>query len=77
MQTVNRLSDAKVRALRPAAAPYNVADILPTGGRAWRLKYRADGREKLLSLGVYPEVSVAAARQKRTAAVPRRSHASH
>jgi integrase len=33
--------------------------------RYWRLKYRFHGRERLLSLGVYPDVSIAAARDKR------------
>jgi integrase len=39
--------------------------LMPNGARWWRLKYRIDGREKLLSLGVYPEVSLKAARAKR------------
>lgn len=35
------------------------------GGRYWRWKYRHDGKEKLLALGVFPEVGLAAARAKR------------
>lgn len=40
-------------------------EISPTGGKWWRLKYRYDGKEKRLSLGVYPEVSLKDARQRR------------
>lgn len=43
-------------------------DVRPTGGRYWRLKYRIGGRENLLALGVYPEVSLAEARAGRDAA---------
>lgn len=39
--------------------------VTPTGQRYWRLKYRVAGKEKLLALGVYPDVSLAAARKKR------------
>jgi len=40
-------------------------DVTPKGGRYWRLKYRFGGKEKLLALGVYPEVSLKDARAKR------------
>jgi integrase len=40
-------------------------EVHPNGGRYWRLKYRIDGREKRLALGVYPEVSLADARRLR------------
>jgi integrase len=40
-------------------------ELTPTGGKWWRLKYRFDGREKRLSLGVYPEVSLRLARARR------------
>jgi integrase len=39
--------------------------ITPSGGKLWRFKYRFDGKEKLLALGPYPEISLAAARQRR------------
>ena len=38
---------------------------MPTGAKYWRLKYRINGKEKLLALGVYPEVSLKEARLKR------------
>ena len=40
-------------------------EVTERGGRYWRLKYRFGGKEKLLALGVYPEVSLAEARQRR------------
>ncbi len=39
--------------------------ITPSGGKLWRFKYRFDGKSKLLSLGTYPEISLAEARGKR------------
>lgn len=47
--------------------------VTPTGGKLWRLKYRFDGKEKLLSLGAYPEVSLKDARASRDEA--RKLHA--
>ena len=40
-------------------------EVVPTGARYWRLKYRIGGKEKRLSLGVYPRVSLVHARQAR------------
>lgn len=40
-------------------------EVLPTGGKYWRLKYRHAGKEKRLGLGVYPAVSLAQARKER------------
>ncbi len=40
-------------------------EIAPAGGRWWRLKYRHGGKEKRLSLGVYPDVSLSEARERR------------
>jgi hypothetical protein len=40
-------------------------EVSPTGGLWWRLKYRIHGREKRLSLGTYPEVSLKEVRTKR------------
>jgi integrase len=41
--------------------------VYPSGGRWWRLKYRYGGKEKKLSLGVYPDVGLKLAREKRDA----------
>lgn len=40
-------------------------EIPPSGNKRWRLKYRFEGKEKLISLGVYPEVSLKQARARR------------
>ena len=40
-------------------------EVAPSGGKWWRLKYRFDGKEKRLSLGTYPDVSLKSARTKR------------
>ena len=42
-------------------------EVSPAGGKWWRWKYRFGGKEKRLSLGVYPEVSLKAARERREA----------
>jgi integrase len=39
--------------------------VTPAGGKLWRLKYRIDGREKLLAIGAYPELSLSDARKRR------------
>ncbi|GAB82899.1 putative phage integrase, partial [Shimwellia blattae DSM 4481 = NBRC 105725] len=66
------LTDAKIRAAKPEAKPYKISDtgnmfllVHPNGSRYWRLRYRHLGKEKTLALGVYPEVSLSEARNKR------------
>lgn len=66
------LSDPKVKKSKPEAKPYKLADgggmyleVMPTGSKYWRLKYRFGGKEKRLALGVYPAVSLADARGRR------------
>lgn len=73
-----RLTEVKVRNAKPAERPYKLADggglyLLvnpvsernPKGSKLWRFKYRYADKEKLLALGVYPEVSLAQAREIR------------
>ncbi len=43
-------------------------ELAPNGGKWWRLKYRHAGKEKRLSLGVYPHVALKQARERRDAA---------
>lgn len=69
------LSDTSIRNAKPAEKLYKLYDsgglfiqITPQGGKWWRFKYRFNGKEKLLSLGTYPEVSLASAREKRDSA---------
>lgn len=66
------LKDIAVRNAKPADRPYKMADggglyllVNPNGSKWWRLKYRYAGKEKLLALGVYPEVSLSDARGER------------
>lgn len=59
--------DGKAR-LRLADSQGLYLEVLPNGGRYWRLKYRHGGVERRLALGVYPEVSLAQARHARDAA---------
>lgn len=64
------LSDTSVRAAKPRAKDYKLFDghgmfllVRPNGTKLWRLKYRIDGKEKLLSFGQYPEVTLKDARE--------------
>ncbi len=66
------LTDRAIRALKPQAKPFKRFDerglyllVNPNGARYWRLKYRYNGQERLLSLGVYPDVSLKIARERR------------
>jgi len=66
------LSDAGIRNAKPAETPFKLFDggglfllVNPGGSRLWRLKYRFDGRERLLALGAYPAVTLAKARERR------------
>jgi integrase len=66
------LTDVAVRNAKPTSKPYKLADdrglfllVTPAGGRLWRLKYRVLGKEKLLSLGSYPDLSLREARDAR------------
>jgi len=69
------LSDTVIRAAKPRGKDWKLADekglyllVTPAGGRLWRLKFRHLGKEKKLTLGAYPEVSLAKARKLRDAA---------
>lgn len=66
------LTDTAIRNAKAKAKLYKLFDerglfllVSPSGGKWWRLKYRFDGKEKLLSLGVYPDVSLKDARELR------------
>jgi Arm DNA-binding domain/Phage integrase central domain len=69
---VTVLSDTKIRNAKPTEKPYKLSDsgglfllVQPTGSRWWRLKYRYAGKERGISLGVYPAVSLKDARERR------------
>ncbi|MBE5215226.1 integrase arm-type DNA-binding domain-containing protein [Pectobacterium sp. A535-S3-A17] len=66
------LTDIKVRTAKPADKQYKLTDgngmhllIHPNGSKYWRLQYRFGGKQKMLALGVYPDVSLADARARR------------
>ncbi len=69
------LTDLKIRKAKPDLKPYKMGDggglfllVKPGGGKLWQQKYRYLGKEKLLSHGQYPDVTLAQAREKRDAA---------
>lgn len=79
MAAINSLDDKSIRAAIKRAETTKAGerladgdglrlDVQPTGAAWWRWRYRFDGREGMLSLGVYPEVSLKHARDKRDAA---------
>ncbi|PKO44187.1 MAG: integrase [Betaproteobacteria bacterium HGW-Betaproteobacteria-22] len=60
------LTDTKIKASKPKDKAYKLYDeaglfliVTPSGGKWWRFKYVFNGKEKLLSLGTYPEVPIA------------------
>ncbi len=66
------LTDTAARSAKPSDKPFKLADekglfllVHPNGSKYWRLKYRFAGKEKVLALGVYPEVRLAEARDRR------------
>ena len=64
------LTGRQIKNAKPAAKAYKLADgrglylqITPAGGKLWRWKYRIGGKEKLLSIGEYPLISLLEARE--------------
>ena len=63
------LTDINIRRAKPSEKPYRMYDsgglyieIQPTGGKLWRYKYRFEGKEKRLAIGIYPNVPLVEAR---------------
>ncbi|MDB5969058.1 MAG: integrase [Hydrocarboniphaga sp.] len=66
------LTATAIRNVKPAAKAQRLFDggglyleVAPNGGKWWRLKYRFGGKEKRISFGVFPDVSLSDAREKR------------
>ncbi len=66
------LTDTAIRNAKPADKPIKLFDerglfllVAPSGGKWWRFRYRFDRKHKSLSMGVYPDVPLARAREKR------------
>ncbi len=69
------LTDTKVRSAKPEKKEYSLVDgdgmfllVHPNGSKYWRFRFRFGGKQHLMAFGVYPDVSLADARQKREAA---------
>ena len=69
------LTEMAIKKAKPEAKPYKMTDgggmfllVQTTGGKLWRLAYRFAGKQKTLALGIYPDVSLADARDRRDAA---------
>src|SRR5271169_267180 len=70
-----KLTDTAIRNVKPDKKPLRLFDgdglyleVSPSGGKWWRFKYRFAGKEKRLSLGVYPDVDLKGARKRTGAA---------
>ena len=66
------LTDVAIRNAKAGAKAVKLADgggmfllVTPGGGKLWRLKFRIDGREKLLAIGAYPEIGLGEAPRRR------------
>ena len=66
------LTDVSLKNTKPSEKPYSLADekglsilVQPTGSKGWRFRYRFDGKEKMLSFGIYPDVSLKDSRTQR------------
>ncbi|MBV6753027.1 tyrosine-type recombinase/integrase [Pseudomonas chlororaphis] len=66
------LTDSAIKTAKPKDKPYKLSDaqglyllVNPNGSKLWRLKYRVAGKEKGLSFGSYPTVTLSQARQRR------------
>ena len=71
----DKLTELGVRKAKPSSKPKKLSDgrglfllLHPNGSKYWRMKYRFMGKEKLLSIGVWPNVSISEARNKRNEA---------
>jgi len=69
---ITPLSEVKVRSAKPRKNQYKLFDggglfllITPVGGKLWHFKYRFDKKEKKLTFGTYPEISLLDARRRR------------
>ena len=67
---MNKLTALAINKAKPEEKAYKLRDgtglylhVLPSGSKSWRMKYRYTGKEKLLTIGSYPTVSLQAARE--------------
>jgi hypothetical protein len=69
------LTDLETKRAKTKETPYKLGDagglflwVTPSGGKLWRWSYRHEGKQKLMTLGKYPDVSLASARERHSAA---------
>lgn len=69
------LTDIQVRKAKPDTRPRKLSDsgglylhVIPTGGKLWRWAYRFEGKQKLMALGSYPDVTLAEVRERHASA---------
>ena len=68
-----KLIDSTIKSAKPKDKRYSLPDgnglilwVMPTGKKSWRYRYYYQGKEKMLSLGFYPNVSLKKAREELT-----------
>jgi integrase len=78
---IKQLSDVQIKNVKPRKRDYPLFDggglyvlVTASGSKLWRLRFRFAGKEKLMSLGPYPEVSLADARTRRDEAKAQIAH---
>lgn len=66
-----KLTNVQIKQAKPDIKPYKLSDgkglyllVNPNGSKWWRYKYRFSGKEKLKSIGVYPDISLSEAREE-------------
>ena len=71
-RAITPLTDTKIKTSKPKAKDYKLSDggglyllVTKAGGKHWKLKYKFDGKEKKLSLGAYPDITLSKARELR------------
>lgn len=71
MAAQNKLTELAIKQAKPKEKPYKLPDgngsyleVMPSGSKYWRFKYRYGGKEKRLAFGVYPAVSLSTVRER-------------
>jgi len=69
--TLRALTDTEIKKAKPQEKPYKLSDgaglyvwVTPSGGKKWRASYRHEEKQKTMTFGGYPEVSLALARER-------------
>ena len=72
MKPTNQLTELSIKQAKPKEKQYKLTDgegmylrVYPNGSKYWQLQYWFDGKQKILSLGVWPNISLKEARDKR------------